>query len=204
MPAVGDVIETVLISELVGVSMSTRLLWKIDDLGTDEPVTTNIVAIASEFAQAVEDFMSTAWQITCVAYTNLSQVEAKVVQPTNLFGASIVDPHPQNQVLNIRRWGLYDVDARVRNGRISLSGVTEDFSRRGRFTDSTELTPIEAFLGAAVDLSAGKWVIVPCLQITPDWVNFPEVQAFIEVFQAEGDPTFSVNTRRKTKLCGTA
>lgn len=204
MPAIGNVIETVLISELVGVSMSTRLLWKIDDLGTDETVRQNIVAIASEFSQAVEDFMSTGWKITCITYTNLSAVEAKVVAPTNLFGASIVDPHPQNQVLNIRRWGLYDVDQKVRNGRISLSGVTEDFSRRGRFTDMSELGVIEAFVGGPVDLSGGLWQLTPCLEITPDWVNFPLVKAFIDVFQAEGDPTFSVSTRRKTKLCGTS
>jgi hypothetical protein len=202
MPAVNDIIETVLITELVGVSMSTKLLWKIDDLGTDEPVRDNITAIAAEFRDAVNVYMSTGWQVTCISYTNLSQVEAKVVAPLALFGSSIVDPHPQNQVLNIRRWGLYDVDAKVRNGRFALSGVTEDFSTRGRFTDVAECDEIEAFVGGPSDLSGGLWQITPCLKITPDWVNFPLVKAFIDVFQAEVDPAFSVNTRRRTKLCG--
>lgn len=203
MPGLGNVIETVIISELVGVPMSTRLLWKIDDLGTDEAVRDNIIAIATEFRDAVNVYMSTAWEVTCITYTNLSIVEAKVVAPVALFGSSIVDPHPQNCVLNVRRFGLYDVDAKVRNGRISLSGVTEDFSRRGRFTDMTEVDEIEAFLGQPVDLSAGLWQITPCLEITPDWVNFPLIKAFIDVFEASVDPTFSVSIRRKTKLCGT-
>ncbi len=203
MPLPNDIIETVIVTELVGVSMSTRLLWKVDDIGTEETVRQNITAIGTEFALAVEQFMSVAWEVTCITYTNLSQVEAKVVAPLSLFGASIVDPHPQNQVLNVRRFGVYNVDAKVRNGRISLSGVTEDFSRRGRFTDMTEVTQIEAFLGQPVDLSAGLWQITPCLEITPDWVNFPTVKAFIDIFEASVDPTFSVNTRRRTKLCGT-
>jgi len=203
MPVVGNIIETVIITELVGVSMSTRLLWKIDDLGTEMTVRANIIAIGAEFHSAVEDFMSTAWEVTCISYTNLSVTEAKVVAPLALFGASIVDPHPQNQVLNCRRFGLYSVDERVRNGRVSLSGVTEDFSLRGRFTDMTELTQIEAFLGQPVDLSGGLWQITPQLHITPDWVNFPEVKAFIDISEASVDPVYSVNTRRRTKLCGT-
>lgn len=203
MPLPNDIIETVIVTELVGVAMSTRLLWKIDSLGTEESVRDNITAIGTEFQLAVEVYMSTAWEVTCITYTNLSQVEAKVVQPLSLFGMSVVDPHPQNQVLNVRRFGVYDVDAKVRNGRISLSGVTEDFSRRGRFTDMTECDEIEAFLGQPVDLSAGLWQITPTLHITPDWKNFPEVKAFIDIFEASVDPTFSVNTRRRTKLCGT-
>jgi hypothetical protein len=204
MPQAGDVVETVIISELVGVPMSTRLLWKIDDVGTDEDIRQNIIAIAAGFHTGIEDIVSVAYEVTCVTYTNLSRVEAKVVAPVALFGDSIVDPHPQNQVLNIRRWGLYDVDQKVRNGRVSISGITEDFSVRGRMSDMTFLTAIEAFLGEPTDLSAGLWSITPCLEITPDWVNFPEVKAFIDVFQAEGDPAFSVNIRRKTKLCGTS
>lgn len=202
MPAVGNVIETVIITELVGVSMSTKLLWKIDDLGTGQSVRDNITAIATEFRESVEAFMSTGWQVTCISYTNLSVVEAKVVAPMSLFGSSVADPHPQNQVLNVRRWGLYDVDAKVRNGRFALSGVTENFNRRGRFTDMTELDELETFAGGPTDLSAGLWSITPCLKITPDWKNFPLVKAFIDIFQAEVDPAFSVNTRRRTKLCG--
>lgn len=203
MAEVGNIIETVIVTELIGVSMSTKLLWKIDDLGTGQDIRTNITAIGGEFHSAVEDFVSVGWEVTCISYTNLSATEAKVVAPLALFGASLADPHPQNQVLNFRRFGVYPVDEKVRNGRISLSGVTEDFSLRGRFTDMTELTQIEAFLGQPVDLSGGLWQITPMLHITPDWVNFPEVKAFIEIFEASGDPAFSVNTRRRTKLCGT-
>jgi len=204
MPSVGDVVETVIVTELAGVSMATRLLWKIDDLVAEDSIFDNITAIAVEFRLALKDLMSTGWEVTCITYTNLSAIEAKVVAPTALFGESVVDPHPQNQVLNVRRWGIYDVDQRVRNGRIALTGITEDFSRRGRFTDMTLVTAIENFLGKQVDLSGGKWIITPALQITPDWKLFPEVQVFIDLFQAEVDPVFSVNTRRRTKLCGTA
>lgn len=203
MPAVGNIIETVIVSELVGVSMSTRLLWKIDDLGTEETVRANIIAIGGEFHSAVEAYTSAAWEVTCISYTNLSITEAKVVAPLALFGAGLAASHPQNQVLNVRRFGVYPVDEKVRNGRISLSGVTEDFSRRGRFTDMTECDEIEAFLGQPVDLSAGLWQITPQLHITPDWVNFPEVKAFIDVFEASVDPVYSVQSRRRTKLCGT-
>ncbi len=204
MPEVNDIVDTTIVSELSGVQMSTRLLWKVDDLGAEDSIFDNISKIAIQFAASVEAYVSSAWGVTCITYQNLSRIEEKVVAPIIANGISIVDAHPQNQTLVIRRWGQYIPDGKFRNGRIMLSGVTEDFSTRGRFNDMSEASLIEAMLGEIVILLAGGWTITPMLEITPDWVNFPENQAFVICSQAEMNPVFSVLTGRRTKLCGTA
>lgn len=203
MPDVGDHISTTIITELDGVSMSTHLLWQIDNLGAEDTVFNNISAIGLHFASSAGPYSSAEWKVTCVTYNNLSQNEAKVVAPLTGFGDLIDDSLPQNLVLQFRRYALRMADQKVRSGHIFQSGVSELRNTRGRFNKMAELIAMENFLGTTTILPAGAWTIHPLLEITPDWVNFPLVKERIRTVSAQANPVFSVLTGRRTKLCGT-
>jgi hypothetical protein len=204
MPAVNDIIQTTIITELSGVSMSSLLYWSVDDLGDDDSIQVNLGKLAAAYAAVTTDITITSWAVTCMVYFNTSATEPKVVHPVTIAGTAAGDSHPQSQALRFNRWGVHIPDSKTRRGAHYLSGVPESFSTVGRINDVTEFLNLENFLSDALVLADDGWSLTPELLITPDWVNFPTVKAFVLASQCQVNPTFAVLRSRKTRLCGTA
>lgn len=203
MPSVNDFVSTNIITELNGVAMNSLMYWKVADLGDDDAIGVNLQKIADAYASVTTDITVTDWAVTCITYFNHSAVEPKGVLPVTIAGVAPGDSHPQSQVIRFNRWGVHIPDGRVRNGAHFLSGIPESFSTVGRMNDVAEFIPLENLLSGLLILPDDGWQLLPALQITPDWVLFPLVKAFILTTQCQANPTFTVLRSRKTALCGT-
>jgi hypothetical protein len=204
MPSVSNFISTNIITELSGVAMNSLLYWRVDDLGDDDSVGVNLAKIAAAYATVTTDITVDSWAVTCITYFNHSATEPKGVLPVTIAGTVIADSHPQSSVIRFNRWGLHEPDGRIRNGAHFLSGIPESFSTIGRMNAIAEFIPLENLLSGLLILPDDGWHLMPALLITPDWVNFPEVKAFVTTSQCQANPTFTVLRSRKTALCGTA
>jgi hypothetical protein len=203
MPAINDFIATTIISELSGVSMSSLLYWKVDNLGDDDAIEVNLGKLATAYAAVTTDITITSWAVTCMVYFNHTQTEPKVVHPVTIAGTAAGDSHPQSQALRFNRWGVHIPDSKVRHGAHYLSGVPESFSTVGRINDAAEFNALENLLSDTLVLADDGWTLLPQLFITPDWKNFPTVHAFVLASQCQVNATYAVLRSRKTKLCGT-
>lgn len=203
MPALSDILRINVITELDGVSMSNTLFYQVDDLGDDDPVSTNLPKIATQFAAACEDITTTDWKIACLTYFNETTTEPKVVLPITIAGLFVGDAHPQHQVVRFNRYGAYITDQTNRRGALNLTGVPEALSSSGRLNDMAEFAAMELFLTTPLILIDDGWTLSNMLRFTPD-SGFPLVQDYLALTQCQAQGALQVLGSRKTKLCATA
>lgn len=201
MPNLGDVVATTLVQELSGVQMANKLYWRIDDLGSNPTTGAALLDIMQEYHSVIKAALAPAWALVCGIYENVTTVEAKAIAFTNLVGTSIVDSHPQDQVVRLNRYALAVPPAleSLRVSAFNQSGVAEEFSTRGRVNDTAEFLALRNFLRVQ-QIFATEWTITPMSRnIEAD--GPPKVHQFNPVQQCLLNPTFLKLSSRKTNLC---
>jgi len=201
MPDLNDIVSTTLVQELSGVQMANKLYWRIDDLGSNPTNVDALSDILTGYHNAIKAALSPAWALVCGIYENVSQVEAKAIIFTNLVGTTVIDSHPQQQVVRLNRYTVQD-NGEKDTSRVSAfnqSGVAEDFSTRGRVNDTAEFLPLRNFLRVQ-QIFATEWTITPMSRNREQKVP-PFTFAFNVVQQCLLNPTFLNLRSRKTNLC---
>lgn len=201
MPSLGDVISTVLVQELGGVQMANKLYWKVDDLGSNPSNTAALSQIMVEYHDVIKAALAPTWSLVCGIYANETAVEAKSIVFTDLVGTSLVGSHPQDQPVRLNR---YAVSVAPANGSLRVSGfhqsgVSEDFSTRGRVNDTAEFLALRNFLRSQ-QIFATEWTLTPQSRNRIELVP-PFTYQFNAVTQCLLNPTFLKLRSRKTSLC---
>jgi len=201
MPDLGDVIATTFVQELSGVQMANKLYWRIDDLGSNPSTVDALIDIMTEYHSVIKGALAPAWALVCGIYENMTQNEAKAITFTNLVGTSIVDSHPQDQVVRLNRYAVAvaPADETLRVSGFNQSGVAEEFSTRGRVNDTSEFLALRNFLRTQ-QIFATEWTVTPMSRnLQSD--GPPPVYQFNVVSQCLLNTRFLKLRTRKTSLC---
>lgn len=204
MPNLNDIIATTLVQELAGVQMANKLYWKVDDLGSNPTREVALLQILTEYHNVIKAALAPAWTLVCGIYENLTSAEAKSIIFTSLVGASVIDSHPQDQVVRLNRYTVQD-NGESDTARVSAfnqSGVTEDLSTRGRVNDTGEFAGLRNFLRNQ-QIFATEWTLTPMSRNREQKVK-PFTFAFNPVQQCLLNPTLLKLRSRKTNLCQTS
>jgi len=201
MPTVADIISINLVQELSGVQMSNKVYFRVDDLGDTPTSGTALVAIMTEYHDAIKAALAAAWTLVCGIYVNETAVEAKAIAFTTLVGTSIVDSHPQDQPLRLNRYGVSVAPApvKIRTAGFNQSGVSEDFSSKGRINDTSEFLALRNFLRSQTIFGTG-WTLTPQMKVREQTLP-PFTFQFIPVEQCLINTQFKKLRSRKTNLC---
>lgn len=201
MPSLTDIISTTFVQELSGVQMANKLYWRIDDLGSNPTNGAALLQIMTEYHSVIKAALAPSWALVCGIYENVTTVEAKAIQFTNLVGTSLVDSHPQDQVVRLNRYAVAVPPAAetLRVSAFNQSGVAEEFSTRGRVNDTAEFLALRNFLRIQ-QIFATEWTITPMSRnLQSD--GPPKVHQFNAVHQCLLNTTFLKLRSRKTNLC---
>jgi len=201
MPSVGDIISINLVQELSGVQLSNKIYFRVDDLGDTPTTVAALIAIMTEYHTAIKAALSNTWSLVCGIYENETTVEGKAITFTSLVGTSIVDSHPQDQVVRHNRYAVVQSPATVglRHAAFNQSGVTEDLSTRGRLNDTSEFLALRNFLRTQTIFGTG-WTLTPQLRMREQTLP-PHTFQFQPVQQCLVNTTFLKLRTRKTNLC---
>lgn len=200
MPAVGDKIRTTILQEIDGVQVASDMFWNVDDLGDDPTVANGLIDVMNAYYDSCKAFMSDQWAIVCGIYENLTATEASAVEFGTLTGLSIVDSHPQDQVLRLNSYGgLGGLNPVHRNG-FNQSGVIESLSTDGRINSMSTIDTLRLFLTVQQVMPGPSWTLDPQVrwQTAP---GPPKVYAFANVNSSVYSARLFKLRSRKTKLC---
>jgi hypothetical protein len=155
----------------------------------------------TEYHSVIKAALAPAWRLVCGIYENVTTVEAKAIAFTNLVGTSLIDSHPQDQVVRLNRYALAVPPAAVtlRVSAFNQSGVAEEFSTKGRVNDTSEFLALRNFLRVQ-QIFATEWTITPMSRNLQS-AGPPEVHQFNVVHQCLLNTTFLKLRSRKTNLC---
>lgn len=202
MPSPTDIIKVTFVSELSGVQMSNSVLWRIDALGVAPTAAQLLDEIATSYIVAVQSLVTSQWKLTCLIYENLSAFEAKQILFVNGPGIAAGDSHPQNTVLRVNRWGANVLpQIRMVRSSFSQSGVSENFSTRGRLNNATIALELQSFLVVQNILPTFGTVTPMVYGITIPDPPGPLTEGYQVTGQALVNPTFLKLASRKTSLC---
>lgn len=201
MPDLGDIVATTLVQELSGVQMANKLYWRVDDLGTNPSTVNALLDIMQEYHTVIKAALAPAWALVCGVYENMTKVEAKAIAFTNLVGTSLIDSHPQDQVVRLNRYTTQDNGESItsRVSAFNQSGVAEEFSTRGRVNDTAEFMALRNFLRTQ-QIFATEWTVTPMSRNAEQKVP-PFTYKFNAVQQCLLNTTFLKLRSRKTSLC---
>lgn len=201
MPELNDIIATTFVQELSGVQMANKVYWRVNDLGGNPTTTVALLQIMVEYHDRIKAVLAPAWQLVCGIYENMTDVEAKAIAFTTLVGTSLIDSHPQDQVVRLNRYSLAVAPANqtLRVSAFNQSGVSEDFSTKGRINDTSEFLALRNFLRIQ-QIFGTDWTLTPMSRNIQS-LGPPKVYQFNVVHQCLLNPTLLKLRTRKTSLC---
>ena len=205
MPAVDDQIKIQVITEMQGVQMSTDLFFTVVDLDGGPTIPNITVDVLARWQAAWQSVCSDQFRISCGVFSNLTDpTEPSIPSFVNLPGLDAINlPHPADQVVWCTRYGRKQGDGTLVHGRVALSGITLNHSRRGRVVDDMELSTVEAFFKNPVTGIINDFTLEPGVryEFSP---GPPPVYEVSPIEQAVVQGVFSKLASRRTNLCASA
>ena len=132
--------------------------WEVLSYAGPDSDPTVILDLVTLFWDAIKDVMATSAVLDCVKMINKTTPAKAIVFP-NLAGQVADEPHPPHQVLRVDLYGQNSgVEEMWRNSN-NFSGIAQQFSESGRFTDETLLDDVLTHFSAPQDTGANGAIL---------------------------------------------
>lgn len=206
MAIVDDRMAVTILTELDGVAMQNTRYFEIDALGTEPTNAASLLEIVTGYHDSIKAYCFTGWKIVCATLENLTTPEGKTVIFVTLAGMSIVDSHPQHQVLRFNIAAQQQPENIMHYGAFNQSGIIESKSNRGRVAVPDDFNPLVQWLGLDMGLGGTGWSVSPLLRFnaTPPSPPNPFTEDFDVIQKVQVNTEFKTLRSRKTVLCAVA
>jgi hypothetical protein len=166
MAVEGDVISVRLQTNVDGVATFNEMFFLLGDVGDDPSSLVALQAILLSYWDAVEAVMSPSVFLTCgVLFNWTTDTKEAIDFPVGFVGVASGGIHPQSQTIRMTLNAQTDPQDPITSGGMSLSGVSKEFSERGRLNDPTEFDILAILLQDEKQYGTG-WNVTPVIRST--------------------------------------